>query len=78
MFRGNRFEKWRSLKAECLYYRLFENRTNLTRFIFVDLQVRLPRVARWEYGPRPTGPKEIDGVLAFPCNAYTLLTDHLP
>ena len=28
-------------------------------------------------GPRPLGPKEIDGLLVPPDKAYTLLTDHL-
>ena len=28
-------------------------------------------------GPRPLGPKEIDGLLVHPGKAYTLLTDHL-
>ena len=28
-------------------------------------------------GPRPMGPKEIDGLLVPPDKAYTLLTDHL-
>ena len=28
-------------------------------------------------GPRPLGPKEIDGLLVPPGKAYTLLTDHL-
>ena len=27
--------------------------------------------------PRPFGPKEIDGLLVSPSEAYTLLTDHL-
>ena len=35
------------------------------------------RVAGWKYGPRPLGPKEIDGLLVPPCKAFTLLTDHL-
>ena len=28
-------------------------------------------------GPRPLGPKEIDGLLVLPGKAYVLLTDHL-
>ena len=31
--------------------------------------------SRWEYGPRPSGPKEIDGLLVSPGKASTLLTD---
>ena len=31
----------------------------------------------WEYGSRPLGPKEIDGLLVSSGKAYTLLNDHL-
>ena len=31
----------------------------------------------WQYGPRPLGPKEIDGLLVPPSKAFSLLTDHL-
>ena len=34
-------------------------------------------MVRWEYGPVPLGPEEIDGLLAPPGKASTLLTDHL-
>ena len=36
----------------------------------------LKRVVVWEYGLRPLGRKEIDGLLVPPGKAYTLLTDH--
>ena len=40
-----------------------------------DKQVRL--ITNYFEGPRPLGPKEIDGLLVPPGKAYTLLTDHL-
>ena len=35
------------------------------------------RVAVWDFGPRPLGPKEIDWLIVPLGKAITLLTDHL-
>ena len=52
-----------------------------TLFMFVTLSIMF--YVEIEYhsniglGPRPLGPKEIDGLLVPPGKAYTLLTNHL-
>ena len=35
------------------------------------------KVVEWEYGPRPLGPIETDGLLVHPVKTYTLWTGHL-
>ena len=38
---------------------------------------RIPQKVGREYGPRSSGPSEIDGLILPPGIAYTLLTDRL-